>query len=78
MRADPSSLEGRSALLHAGLAELPPTERAALCLGYFDNLPWEELGRVLGCRAPEARTFCAAGYAQLDKILGPDFLTAGL
>jgi RNA polymerase sigma-70 factor (ECF subfamily) len=77
-RAEPSSLEARSARLHGALAELPALERAALCLGYFDNLPWDELGRVLGCRADEAKAHCAAAYARLDTALGPDFLSAGL
>ena len=77
-RADPSSLETRSARLFLGLAELPSSERAALCLGYLDSLPWDEIGRVMGCRGDEAKSLCAAGYAQLDSALGPDFLTAGL
>jgi DNA-directed RNA polymerase specialized sigma24 family protein len=77
-RAEASSLEARSARLYAGLAELPSSERAAVCLGYLDSLPWEEIGRVMGCRQDEAKALCASGYAHLDKILGPDFLTAGL
>jgi DNA-directed RNA polymerase specialized sigma24 family protein len=75
---DPSSFEARSARFYTGLAELPANERAALCLGYLDNLPWEELGRVMGCRGEEARDLCAAAYAHLDANLGSDFLTAGL
>ena len=77
-KAEPSSLEARSSRLHQGLAGLPALERAALCLGYFDNLAWDELGRVLGCRAEEAKAHCAAAYTRLDAALGPDFLTAGL
>jgi DNA-directed RNA polymerase specialized sigma24 family protein len=77
-RADPSSLEARSARLYAGLAELPTSERAAVCLGYLDSLPWEEIGKVMGCRSEDAKALCASGYAHLDTNLGPDFLTAGL
>jgi DNA-directed RNA polymerase specialized sigma24 family protein len=77
-RAEASSLEARSARLHQALAALPALERAALCLGYLDNLPWDELGRVLGCRSEEAKAQCASAYAHLDEALGPDFLSAGL
>ena len=76
--AEPSSLEMRSASLSAGLADLPPVERAALCLGYFDNLPFDEIGRILGCRSDEAKSLCATGYGHLDAVLGSDFLSVGL
>lgn len=77
-QGESSSLEARSARLYHALAELPVPERAALNLGYFDNLSWEDLGRVLGCRPDEAKAYCAAAYIRLDEALGPDFLTAGL
>ena len=77
-KAADSSLESRSARLHQALLELTPEKRAALCLGYLDNLGWDELGRVLGCRSEEAKGHCAAAYAQLDSNLGADFLSAGL
>jgi hypothetical protein len=77
-RAEASSLEARSARLHGALASLAPLDRAALCLGYLDNLPWDDLGRVLGCRQEEAKALCAGAYVRLDADLGPDFLSAGL
>ncbi len=60
------------------LAELPTLERAALCLGYLDNLPWDKLGQILGCRAEDAKAHCADAYARLDEALGPGFFSAGL
>ena len=77
-RFEPSSLEGRSARLHSALAALPILERSALCLAYFDNLSWDETGRVLGCRSEEAKAHSATAYQRLDAALGPDFLKAGL
>lgn len=76
--SEPSSLEARSSRLYQGLAALPVIDRAALCLGYLDNLAWDEMARVLGCRPEEAKSLCAAAYSRLDAALGPDFLTAGL
>ena len=73
-----SSLEARSARLYQGLAGLPLIDRAALCLGYLDNVGWDEMARVLGCRPEEAKSLCAGAYTRLDAALGPDFLTAGL
>jgi DNA-directed RNA polymerase specialized sigma24 family protein len=77
-RAEPSSFEARRARLYTALADLPTGERAALCLGYLDSLPWEEIGRVMGCQGEEAKALCGSAYAHLDSLLGPDFLTAGL
>jgi RNA polymerase sigma-70 factor (ECF subfamily) len=75
---DPSSLEARSGLLHAALAGLPARERAALCLCYFDNLPWDEAGHALNSSAADAKTLCASAYTRLSEALGPGFLSAGL
>jgi RNA polymerase sigma-70 factor (ECF subfamily) len=75
---DPASLELRAARLREALLSLPLRQRAALCLCYLDNLPFDEAGRALGCGGGEAKQLCAEGYAALSRHLGPGFLTAGL
>lgn len=75
---DPSSLEHRSARLLNSLQALPLRQRAALCLCYFDNLPFDEAGRCLACGAGEAKQLCAEAYAGLSDQLGPGFLGEGL
>jgi RNA polymerase sigma-70 factor, ECF subfamily len=75
---DPASLEVRSARLREALQALTLRQRAALGLCYFDNLAFEEAGRVLGCGAGEAKQLCAEGYAGMTRHLGPGFLDAGL
>jgi RNA polymerase sigma-70 factor (ECF subfamily) len=75
---DPSSLLVRSARLRDGLLALPARQRVALGLCYFDNLAWDEAGRVLGCGGGEAKQLCAEGYAGLTRQLGPGFLDEGL
>jgi RNA polymerase sigma-70 factor (ECF subfamily) len=75
---DPASLELRSARLREALLSLPARQRAALCLCYFDNLAFDEAGRVLGCGGGEAKQLCAEAYSAMVRHLGPGFLTAGL
>lgn len=75
---DPASLEVRAARLREAVLALPLRQRVALGLCYFDNLPFEEAGRVLACGAGEAKQLCAEGYAGLTRYLGPGFLHAGL
>lgn len=78
LSGDPASLELRAARLREGLLALPPRQRAALCLCYLDNLPFDEAGRVLGCGGGEAKQLCAEAYAGLVGHLGPRFLDEGL
>lgn len=75
---DPASLEVRAARLREALLSLPPRQRVALGLCYFDNLAFDEAGRVLGCGGGEAKQLCAEGYAGMVQHLGPGFLTQGL
>jgi DNA-directed RNA polymerase specialized sigma24 family protein len=76
--AEPSSLEARSDRIYRALASLPTVQRAALCLSYLDNLPWDKLGQILGCRAEEAKAHCADAYARFDATLGPGFFSPDL
>ena len=41
--------------LHAALAELPPADRAVLVLRYLDDLPVEEVARLLGLSSGAVR-----------------------
>jgi DNA-directed RNA polymerase specialized sigma24 family protein len=75
---DPASLEARMGRLREALQSLPARQRAALGLSYFDNLPFDEAGRVLGCGGGEAKQLCAEGYAAMARHLGPGFLGEGL
>jgi RNA polymerase sigma-70 factor (ECF subfamily) len=75
---DSSSLEYRSERLKQALLGVPARQRAALCLCYFDNVPFDEAGRCLGAGPGEARQLCAEGYSELSRALGPGFLGEGL
>jgi RNA polymerase sigma-70 factor (ECF subfamily) len=75
---DSSSLEYRSQKLRQALLGIPARQRAALCLCYFDNVPFDEAGRCLSAGPGETRQLCAEGYAELARTLGPGFLGEGL
>ncbi|EXG82717.1 RNA polymerase sigma factor, sigma-70 family [Cryptosporangium arvum DSM 44712] len=49
------------------LAGLPPTQRAAIALRYFADLPDEEIGRLLGCTPRTVRSQVSRGLAALRR-----------
>lgn len=46
-------------------ATLPPTQRAAVVLRFYDDLPFAEIARTLGCREATARSHVHRALAAL-------------
>jgi RNA polymerase sigma-70 factor (sigma-E family) len=72
--SDPTtSVDERSALLGA-LQELPPRQRAAVVLRYWEGLTDAQAGALLGCAAGTVRSQASRGLAKLRAGggLGPD------
>jgi RNA polymerase sigma factor (sigma-70 family) len=53
------------------LATLPRDQRVALVLRYYDDLPVDEIARVMGCRPATARTRIHRALAKLRKEMTP-------
>jgi RNA polymerase sigma-70 factor (sigma-E family) len=75
---DPRSADGapdgaddgtRDVLLRA-LAGLGPSQRAVVVLRYWDDLPVDEVARVLGCSTGNVKSQAARGLAHLRDALG--------
>jgi RNA polymerase sigma factor (sigma-70 family) len=50
---------------------LPPKQRAAVLHRYLHDLPYRDIGAVIGCREAAARQNVRAGLAALRKVLEP-------
>jgi RNA polymerase sigma-70 factor (sigma-E family) len=59
-------------LLIAALAELPPRQRSAIVLRYWEDLSVEETARTMGCSAATVRSQTARAMAILRRILLAD------
>ncbi|NLF00863.1 MAG: RNA polymerase sigma factor [Anaerolineales bacterium] len=62
------ALDARRAMWHA-LRQVSRGAREALILRYYSDLPYAEIGAVLGCSAEAARARVAHGKAQLRRLL---------
>lgn len=54
------------------VAELPARQRAALVLRYWEDQPFEEVARVLGCTVSTARSLATRGVQALRRTLELD------
>ena len=61
-------LGARRAIWEA-LQQVSPGAREALILRYYEELPYEQIGSLLGCSADAARARVAYGKTQLRRIL---------
>jgi RNA polymerase sigma-70 factor (ECF subfamily) len=71
---DPSEAlwrERRGEILRRALRELPPPERAALGLAYFDDVPHREIAELLRIPLGTAKSRIRSGVARLRLRLGP-------
>jgi RNA polymerase sigma factor (sigma-70 family) len=53
----------------AALRSLPPRQRAALVLRFYEDLPFDEIADLLGCRPGTARSLTTRGLARLKEVL---------
>jgi RNA polymerase sigma factor (sigma-70 family) len=61
----------RGEILRGALRDLPPPERAALGLAYFDELPHQQIASLLGIPLGTAKSRIRSGVARLRIRLGP-------
>ena len=54
----------------ASLQQLSPTQRAAVVLHYFDDLPVAEVAEALGCKPATASVHLHRARARLAELLG--------
>jgi RNA polymerase sigma factor (sigma-70 family) len=52
------------------LARLPERRRAALVLRYYEDLPLEEIARLLGCRPGTVSSLLHRGLADVKEFVG--------
>ena len=55
--------------LEAALAQLPPRQRAAVVLRYYQDLSEKQVAEVLGCPLGTARSHASRGVSRLRRIL---------
>jgi RNA polymerase sigma factor (sigma-70 family) len=55
--------------LRAALRALPDRQRAVLVLRYFEDLPDEEIARLLGCRRATVRSTARRALLQLREVV---------
>jgi RNA polymerase sigma factor (sigma-70 family) len=55
--------------LRAALRALPERQRAVLVLRYFEDLPDEEIARLLGCRRATVRSMARRALQQLREVV---------
>ena len=64
-----ADVEDRAVLITA-LASLPPRQRQVVVLRYYDDLPEQEVGVLLGCSTGTVKSQAAKGLAKLRAALG--------
>ncbi len=71
-RAVTDHAEATAARLSAAgaLARLPPRQRAAIVLRYWEDLSVEQTARLLGCSTGTVKSQCARGLQTLRDLLG--------
>jgi RNA polymerase sigma-70 factor (ECF subfamily) len=64
-------MQGVQRRVWEALTQVSPGARDALILRYYEDLPYAEIGHILGCTADAARARVAHGKTQLRVLLGP-------
>ncbi|TWP52506.1 SigE family RNA polymerase sigma factor [Lentzea tibetensis] len=74
----PSDVEPEERIIiRRALAAVPPKQRAAIVLRYWNDLSVEETAEALGCSTGTVKSQCARGLATLRQRLGPHFTLKG-
>lgn len=71
----PVGLDEDATLVWAELATLPPKQRAAIVLHYYEDMPQNEIARVLGCAQGTVNSLVFRGLARLRDRLSDDDLS---
>jgi RNA polymerase sigma-70 factor (sigma-E family) len=72
--SDPSTVwDERDAILRV-VASLPPRQRAAVVLRYYEDLPDDEIAELIGCRPVTVRSLISRALASLRASLPARFL----
>jgi RNA polymerase sigma-70 factor (sigma-E family) len=58
----------------AALATLPPKQRAAIVLRYYEDQPETAIADILRCRPATVRSLVSRGMASLRDVLGADLV----
>ncbi|HSL10919.1 MAG TPA: SigE family RNA polymerase sigma factor [Actinomycetota bacterium] len=58
----------------AALAALPPKQRAAIVLRYYEDQPEGAIADILRCRPATVRSLVARGMASMRDVLGADLV----
>lgn len=75
--ADPSTaIDQRDALLRV-IASLPPKQRAAVALRFYEDLGDEEIADLLGCREVTVRSNISRALSTMRAMLKPQVAAAG-
>ncbi|GIG64473.1 SigE family RNA polymerase sigma factor [Phytomonospora endophytica] len=70
----PAGLPEERVVLIDALLRLPKRQRAAVVLRYWEDLPGEQVARVLGCSNGAARNLTMRGLAGLRELLSAEAL----
>jgi RNA polymerase sigma-70 factor (sigma-E family) len=73
---DDAQVDERMVLVDA-LAKMPPRQRAAVVLRYWQDLDIAETARALGCSEGTVKSQCARGLATLRALLTDSHLMEG-
>lgn len=69
---DHAETTGDSLLARQLLAELPPRQRAAVVLRFFEDLPYAEIATITGCTESTARSHVRRALQTLNRRLEED------
>ncbi|HVA43739.1 MAG TPA: sigma-70 family RNA polymerase sigma factor [Acidimicrobiales bacterium] len=80
--ADTAGVSGRpepdeAKRVTAAVRSLPPRQRAAVVLRYYEDLPEADIARTLGCSVGTVKSQLAKARASLARLLGEERTTDG-
>ena len=75
---DPGEAVTTHASMVAQLRTLPPRQRAAIVLRYYEDLSLAQTAEVMGCSVGAVKSHVSTGIGRLRDHLGAPFLTAAL
>ena len=67
----PSSVEQPVDELRDAIAALPPRQRAAIVLRYYEDLPEADIAAAMACGVPAVKSLLHRGLRELRKVVEP-------